>query len=1002
MARRLIFFCAVVALWLVPVVSVAQADTGEIIEPNTDPPNAANGWQAATCNSDEPTKCSPSNPDYFLLAGGHPPIGFTQYTIQHKEGELGKVEPVGVEIPISPIVEPLPDRNIKTLRVDLPPGLTVNPQATPRCSIAAFENKVETEPGKFVNVPACAKGSRVGTEEVTLVVTVGGVVPAPSPPFPAANTLPKGAVVPPSTASGTKVPVYNLEPKPGEPARFGFVVAGSQVVYLETDVSWESDYHEAFTIRLNKANPPFQTLRSRLVNFGRDAGNLEGAEAGNGTYITNPTTCFDPAEWPTLYSTWFRAESYGKPNPTFPNGSTPVEAKVEDETGKLYRQEGCETVPFEPSVEVAPGTAQVDSPAAATVTTRLPFDPAKEGGAGQSQSHLRRAVVTLPAGMGLNPSGSNGLVACADSQFKKGVRTYSNECPANSRVGTISIDSPPLAKPLTGDLYVGEQKSSNPESGEEFRILAEAKSEEEGIVVRLVGNTAANAKTGQLTTTFDEQEVGPLAGKLPSGLPQAPFKSVTLHFDGSKAVLTSPPTCSAAETTGQMEPWARPGTQVPVSSKFTLSSVPGGGACPTTLAARKFTPPYTAKSDSTKAGKYSPFRVNIGRPDGQQELKLVNVTLPKGLTGNLSGIPYCSEGALAAAAASSGSAEKAKPSCSGNSAIGTTSTTAGTGDHPVTLAGTAYLAGPYKGAPLSMAAITPAVSGPFDLGTVVVRVALNVNPKTAQVNAVSDAIPDVFGGVKLDLRAIDVNVNRKKFMLNPTNCAKQATAGFLNGGGGDPTNPAAWSSYQVSAPYQATKCKKLGFKPKLNTRLFAKGNTSRAKHPKLRAILTTRNGDANVLRTALALPHALFLDQGNIGTVCTRPQLASRTCPKKAIYGHAEAKSPLLKKKLKGPVYLTSSSHELPDLVADLRGQVNIQLYGVISSKNGGIKTVFNKTPDVPVNKFVLRMKGGKKKGLLVNSRNLCQGPLSSVMSMKGQNGKKVKNNHLPLKVSGC
>jgi hypothetical protein len=451
-----------------------------------------------------------------------------------------------------------------------------------------------------------------------------------------------------------------------------------------------------------------------------------------------------------------------------------------------------------------------------------------------------------------------------------------------------------------------------------------------------------------------------------------------------------------------MEPGSVEGKQVPVGSSFTLSTVPGGGTCPTTLAARKFAPAYTAKSDSTKAGKYSPFRVNIGRPDGQQELKAVNVTLPKGLTGNLSGIPYCSEDALNAAAANPGAVEKAKPSCSSESAIGSASTVAGTGAKAVTLGGTAYLAGPYKGAPLSMAVITPSVSGPFDLGTVVVRVALNVDPRTAQVNAVSDAIPDVFGGVKLDLRSIDVNVDRTKFMLNPTNCAAQATSGSINGGGADPANTAAWSSYAVSAPFQATQCNKLGFKPKLHTRLYAKGNTSRAKHPKLRAILETRNGDANVLRNALSLPHALFLDQGNIKTVCTRPQLASRTCPKGAVYGHAEAKSPLLSKKLKGPVYLVSSSHELPDLVADLRGQVNIQLYGVISSKHGGIKTVFNNAPDVPVKKFILRMEGGKKHGLLVNSRNLCQGKLSSVLNIKGQNGKKVKNNKLPLKVSGC
>jgi hypothetical protein len=959
------------SLWLVAAVSVAQAatDTPEIIAPQKPTASAEDGWQAGTCTKDEP-KCSPETPgQFFVTAGGHPEIGFTQYTLKHK-------------VIVANVLEE-PEKEIQVLRVELPPGLTVNPLATERCPLATFETD-ET---------LCPAGSKVGREEVTVALKTE--IPNPAPP-PA--TLPKNFVIQPNEPQATKVTVYNIEPKSGEPALFGFKVgATKEEVFLTTDVNWESDYHENFTIVTPPASPVFQTLRSRLVNFGR---------SGNGTYITNPTTCFSPsAPNEKLYSTFFRASAREDPNPLFPSGASPVEARVESSAGVKVQQEKCETVPFNPAINVAPGTADVDSPAAATVTTTMPFDPSKEGNEAQSQSHLRQAKVTLPAGMGLNPSGSNGLVECTDAQFKKGVRTYNNECPVNSKIGSAVIDSPPLAKQLTGDIYIGKQLSDKPESGDEFRILVEAKEQDEGVAVRLVGKTAANAKTGQLTTTFfDEEVVGTVSGKNPDGLPQAPFKSVTLHFDGSKAVLTSPPTCSAAETTGQMEPWARPGTQTATPpTSFTLSSVPGGGTCPTTLAERKFTPPYSAKSDSTKAGAYSPFKVNIGRPDGQQELKGVNVTLPKGLTGNLSGVPYCSEDALAAAAASTGTAQKASSSCSDASKIGTTSTTAGTGSHPVTLGGNAYLAGPYNGAPLSMAVITPAVSGPFDLGTVVVRVALNVNPKTAQVNAVSDAIPDVFGGVKLDLRSIDVNIDRSKFMLNPTNCAAQATAGFLNGGGGNPLDPAAWSSYSVSAPYQASQCNKLGFKPKLHTRLFAKGNTTRAKHPKLRAILETSNGNANVLRTALALPHALFLDQGNIRTVCTKPQLASRTCPKGAVYGHAEAKSPLLNKKLKGPVYLVSSSHELPDLVADLRGQVNIQLYGVISSKNGGIKTVFNNTPDVPVKKFILRMEGGKKHGLLVNSRDLCKGKkLSSVMNLKGQNGKKVKNNKLPLKVSGC
>jgi hypothetical protein len=438
---------------------------------------------------------------------------------------------------------------------------------------------------------------------------------------------------------------------------------------------------------------------------------------------------------------------------------------------------------------------------------------------------------------------------------------------------------------------------------------------------------------------------------------------------------------------------------VPVTSSFTLSSDPGGVSCPTSLGARKFTPGYTAASESTVAAKYTPFKVHIGRVDGEQELKAVNVTLPKGLTGKLAGIPYCSEADLAAAATSSGKAYQAHPNCSSESAIGATTTLSGTGNSPLSLSGTAYLAGPYKGAPLSMAIITPAVSGPFDLGTVVVRVALNVDPLTAQINAVSDPIPNVFGGVKLDIRSIDVNMNRNKFMLNPTNCAAGATAGTINGGGSNPANAASWSSYAVTAPYQATGCNKLSFKPSFNARIS--GPTTRAKNPQIRVVVKARPGDANIARTSLNLPHSLFLDQGHIKTICTRVQLAANECPAGSVYGHAEASSPLLKNKLKGPVYMVSSSHKLPDLLADLKGQINIQLDGVISSNHGGLKTVFNNTPDVPLKTFILNMQGGKK-SLLQNSTNLCKSKQLAILNMKGQNGKTVKTNKLRLNIASC
>ncbi len=990
----LVLLC-LVALLAVPI-SMASADTGEIIEPQLVPPSNYDGWQAGTCLTDEPIPgvsklhCGPqTGPAFFTQAGGHPPIGFTQYTIQH---DPFRPSSLGGETLVAPIKEPEVNRTIKTLRVDLPPGLTVNPNATPsKCSLAEFLNS----PALGVFVPTCKAETKVGTEEVTAVTNQEGIPLEVKPGL--KIPVEKGFVVPP-TEGLTKVDVYNLTPKPGEPALFGFVVAHKEPVFLETEVAWESDFHESFTIRLpNTASEPgLSTLISRLVNYG---------PSGNGTYLTNPTTCYNPDQgaYEHLYSTWFRAESYGLPNPSFPNGSTPVEAQViaTNTSGIAQRvqQVGCGNVPFNPAVTVDPGTDSIDSPAKPTVTTTMPFENPAKGENGLAQSNLKKATISLPEGMGLNPSGAAGLVACTDSQFGKGERTYSNSCPADSVIGSAEIASAPLERPLKGSIYVGEQKSSEPESGEEFRILVEAKEQKEGINVRLVGNVSADKNTGRLTAVFNEQEVGPLAGKLPEGLPQVPFETVKLSFDGPKTVLTSPPTCAAAETTGQMEPWARPGTTTPISSKFTLTNQPGGGDCPTSLGARKFEPGFATDSISTKASDYSPFNVHIARGDGQQELKGVNVTLPKGLVGRLAGIPYCGQHELDLAAVSSGKDQQANPSCSSESAIGRTTTVSGTGDSPLSLPGTAYLAGPYKGAPLSMAVITPAVAGPFDLGTVVVRVALNINPLTAQVNAVSDPIPNVFGGVKLDVRSIDVNLDRYKFMVTPTNCAAAATEGSVNGGGSNPLDTSAWSSASVSAPYQATGCKKLAFKPQFYAKIS--GPTTRAKNPQIRVVVKGRTGDANIARTALNLPHSLFLDQGHIKTVCTRVQLAANNCPKNAIYGHAEAKSPLLKGKLKGPVYMVSSKHKLPDLLADLKGQVNIHLDGVISSKHGGLKTVFNNTPDVPVKWLILNMRGGDK-SLLQNSTNLCKSKQLAILNLKGQNGKVMKNNRFPLNIASC
>ncbi len=932
---------ALVALTIVLAVPGAALAGEVVFAPQNNPPSSADGWQAGTCNT--PT-CGPDSPkaEFFETAAGHPPFGFTQFIVKSKAVVLNE--------------EPLVD--MKTLRVDLPVGLSVNPGATPQCELQA---------GKHPDPAGCPASSQVGESIVT--VSVEG---APTPPI----TIP------------TPIPVYNLKPQFGQPARFGFSVPNPVIVeppsdvFLEADVAWDFDFHEGFTINVPKAGS-LKALKNRLVFQGQSH-----VPPGQGFFLTTPSTCFDPTQPATahIYSTYARADSIQNPDPVFPNGSPFVESALPPGTSP----KSCDTIPFNPSIAAEPGNTQTDSPAGPAVEVRLPVEP---NPLGQETATVRTAQVTLPAGMGLNPAAANGLVACTDSQFGKGSRN-AVACPAASKVGTVTVTSPPLPEgPLTGNVYVGQQKSRVPESGEQFRILVHAASPRYGVDVRLIGNVSANPRTGQLTTTFDEPaKIDPLKGELPHGLPQVPFTTFRLHFDGGpKASLTSPPVCGPHTTSSQLTPWSAQFSGKPPatpSSVFNLTSAPGGGACAKTMAARPFAPGFAAAPESSRAAKFTPFTTRITRSDGQQELKGVDITLPPGATAKLAGVRYCPPAALAAAAGRSGAAEKGNSSCPDKSQVGVVSATAGSGPSPLHIAGKAFLSGRYKGAPVSLSVITPALAGPFDLGNVVVRVPLHLDPETAQIRAVSDPIPDVFGGAKLTLRSVFVNVNRKDFTLNGTKCAKFETAGVLRGGGADPTTPAAFSSFPVSTPFRATKCKRLRFRPRLHLRLF--GKTNRAQHPRLRATLKMPpRKQANIARASVGLPHALFLDQASLATICTRVQFAADKCPKRSIYGRARAFTPLLGKPLEGPVYLRSSNNPLPDLVAHLEGQVEFDLVGRIDSFRGGIRTTFARVPDVPVSKFTMVLPGGRK-GLLVASQDLCKRPVKALVRFKAQNGKKL------------
>jgi hypothetical protein len=788
-------------------------------------------------------------------------------------------------------------------------------------------------------ITACPPQSIVGTNYLTAVVAAG----------------------PPPVLARAASPVYNVEPFEGVPSMVAFPDSTGEAVFIVGDLD-PRDQHVRFTISdVHAPEPPTHPaiVGSRLVFNGR---------AGDGTYLTMPSNCAG-GQTSLLH---VKSHEGAEDSASF---TTAVGA---DE---------CESAPFNVDLD-ASSSGSTDSPEPASVDVQMP-DQLKPGT--RANSHLLTAKVTLPEGAGLNPSVANGLTACTDAQFKKGTDDPI-ECPVASRIGSIEVETPALDQNLGGDVYVGQPLNNDPSSGEQFRVFLHAFNDRYGVNVRLVGNVFPNLQTGQLTAVVDDN-------------PQAPFSSFKVHIDGGpRGALTSPDTCGPHTLTARFTPWSRPNQEVPPASnpQFNLQILPGGGPCPATLAERPFEPYFASAPEEYKAGQFTQFRLDLVRQNGNQEVKRVDVNLPPGMVAKLRGLEYCPQAGIDAAGVRSGTSVIADPACPNSSFVGTAEISAGSGQLFQTL-GNAYLAGPYKGAPVSLVFITPAVAGPYDLGNVVVRTALNVDPETAEVHAVSDPIPDVFGGVKLDIRQIRLFVERPNFTINPTTCREPLpirTTVF--GGGGNPADPNAWQARSRTDRLQFRQCRKLRFKPKFHARIFGGENqTKRARNPKFRAIFNARYGDANLRRAAFILPQATILDQSHIKTICTRVQLAARQCPKNAVYGHARATSPLLDKPLKGPVYLTSSDNQLPDLLVDLRGQVPIRLRGVISSERGRLKTVFRKTPDVAVNKFILTMKGGNR-GLLINSRDLCARQTSGFLNLLAQNSRRMKTKNLRLNIPAC
>jgi hypothetical protein len=639
-----------------------------------------------------------------------------------------------------------------------------------------------------------------------------------------------------------------------------------------------------------------------------------------------------------------------------------------------YTQPGettdCDKPRFEPDVEAVTTGKQANTPTGLDVHIKVNQNESPNA---LSTPPVKRTTVTLPEGMSFSPSFADGLEGCTLAQMQLGTNNPV-QCPDASRIGEVTLHTSLLPRAAEGSMYLAAQ-GDNPFGSTFALLLVLEDTEERGVLIKIPGRLDVDPNTGQIVTVFDD-------------LPQFPFDDMTLKFrSGPRAPLVSPPTCGKQTIGIEVASYAQPQNPVDASNTYQVTEGPNGTPCPPESARRPFHPDFSAGTLNPVAGAYSTFLFRMSRSDDEQELSQVSTTLPPGLVARIAGTSLCPDAAInsISTALGSGRAELNNPACPASSFFGTVSAGLGAGPGPNYFPGRVYLAGPYKGAPLSLAVVAPGLAGPYDLGNVVVRAALYVDPDTAQVKAVSDPFPTVLHGVILRVRDVRLRIDRPQTTINPTSCQKMAVGGEITGVGGSLQSTADDSLFRTAFPFQVGSCADLAFKPKLDLRLF--GGTKRGAHPKFQATLTMPPGGANIASASVALPRSEFLDQGHIKTICTRVQFAAEACPAGSIYGKVSAKTPLLEETLSANVYLRSSSHKLPDLVAAFRGgRIDANLVGRIDSVNGGIRNSFEVVPDVPVTSATFTFAGGAK-GLLVNSRNICAGEFRATAEFTAQNG---------------
>jgi uncharacterized repeat protein (TIGR01451 family) len=827
---------------------------------------------------------------------------------------------------------------------DLPPGFAGDLVDTPTCPVGVFGRN------------ECPIGTQIGVKTATF------------------NTGKAGK------EEELVSPVYNLTPDPGDVAKFGFSVLGDGI---QADV---------------KVNPDGYGLQTRFQNISQAVTELDSVSL---TVWAVPTaTIHDPWRWDPDFKehtdSKFGASST---NPLVPYLASPTSCTSERVTARVSSRSwqeperevstkmpfgpfvGCDRLRMPATLTAVPTTLEAYAPTG--LNAELGVHQTYENAEGLSSAHLNKAVVKLPEGMTVNPSAGAGLGSCTLEEYEQEVlETPGGEgCPEDSKLGSVKIQAPAIKEEAFGSVFIAtpyENPFSEPEhpDGSLLALYVVARIPNRGVIVKSAGKVEANPVTGQLTTVFEN-------------LPQLPFTTFTLSFrQGETSPLVTPPACGSFTATAELTPWSD------LSQVATAESPPfeivqgfGGGLCPTG-GVPPFSPGVSAGTEGNDAGAYSPFDLRVTRNDGEQEITGFASQLPPGLTADLTGVPFCSEAEIALARTKTGAQEEAEPACPAASEIGQTLVGAGVGSVLAVAPGKIYMAGPMPpagpnqpGAPFSVVAITSAKVGPFDLGTVVVHLPLEINPETAAVSipaGAADQIPHIIRGIVVHVRDIRVYIDKPNFTLNPTNCAPLSFSATVIGSGASFSNPAAEDPVTVSDPFQAVNCTTLAFKPAF--KVSTSGKTSKANGASLTAKLSFPSGalgsEANISRVKVDLPRQLPSRLTTLQKACTAAQFHVNPagCPAASIIGHAKAITPILPVPIEGPAYFVSNGGEsFPNLIIVLQGYgVTIDLVGdTFISKAGITSSTFKTVPDQPVTSFELTLPQGPYSALAANG-NLC------------------------------